>query len=55
MKRIIKHINDLSNWYINPYLILPHYKKPSKTYENKNSNIEYYTDEKGNIKRRKIK
>ena len=50
MKRI-----DSFRWYYNPYLILPHPKKPSKTYENKNSNIEYYTDEKGNIKRRKIR
>ena len=25
-----------------------------KTYDNKNANIEYYTDEKGNIRRRKI-
>lgn len=46
--------------YIDPscwsyYYVRPHYKKPSKTYENKNRNIEYYYDEKGNIKRRKIK
>ena len=27
----------------------------SKDYENKNGNIEYYTDEKGNIRRRKKK
>ena len=26
-----------------------------KQYKNKNANIEYYTDEKGNIRRRKIK
>ena len=25
----------------------------SKSYKNKNSNIEYYTDEKGNIRKRK--
>ena len=38
------------------------YKKPvgkkgqsKKNYENKNKNVEYYTDEKGNIRRRKIK
>lgn len=26
-----------------------------KKYDNKNANVEYYTDEKGNIRRRKIK
>ena len=48
-------ISDLSIWsayYMRPK---PHYKKPSKIYNNKNRNIEYYTDEKGNIKRRKIR
>ena len=35
----------------------PAIKKGSshKEYKNKNSNIEYYTDEKGNIRKRKIK
>ena len=47
------YLSDLSIW--SNYYVKPHYKKPSKTYENKNSNIEYYTDEKGNIKRRRIK
>ena len=50
----MNHYIDKSYWYA--YHVKPHYyKKPSKIYENKNSNIEYYTDEKGNIKRRKIK
>ena len=33
-----------------------HYRSggTQKTYDNKNANIEYYTDEKGNIRRRKI-
>ena len=26
-----------------------------KQYENKNKNVEYYTDEKGNIRRRRVK
>lgn len=26
-----------------------------KKYDNKNANVEYYTDEKGNIRRRKVK
>ena len=40
----------------NPYFVPP-YKKVhhKKKYENKNANVEYYTDEKGNIRRRKIK
>ena len=28
--------------------------KPKKTYKNKNANIEYYVDEKGNIRKRKV-
>lgn len=47
------YLSDLSIW--SNYYVKPHYKKPSKTYESKNSNIEYYTDEKSNIKRRRIK
>ena len=34
--------------------LLPAKGSSKKTYENKNSNIEYYTDEKGNIRRRKV-
>lgn len=49
----MKYLFNLSRWSYNPYYVPPHIKKPSKTYENKNRNIEYYTDEKGNIKRRK--
>lgn len=49
----MNHYIDKFYWYA--YHVKPHYKKPSKTYENKNRNIEYYTDEKGNIKRRKIR
>ena len=41
----------------NPYFVPPHgYRRvhTKKTYENKNANVEYYTDEKGNIRRRKV-
>lgn len=39
------------------YYEAPRIKKGSsqRKYENKNKNIEYYTDEKGNIRRRKLK
>lgn len=53
----LKKINNLLDgpYTNNPYFVSPcrkrHYKK---TYENKNANVEYYTDEKGNIRRRKI-
>lgn len=47
------YLSDLSIW--SNYYVKPHYKKSSRNYENKNSNIEYYYDEKGNIKRRRIK
>lgn len=30
-------------------------KSGSKNYNNKNANIEYYTDEKGNIRKRRLK
>lgn len=35
----------------------PQFKKGSthKEYKNKNANIEYYTDEKGNIRKRKVR
>lgn len=49
----IKHRFNPFHWSYYSYYVKPHYKKPSKTYENKNRNIEYYYDEKGNIKRRK--
>lgn len=40
----------------NPYFVPPYRKRHhKKSYENKNANIEYYTDEKGNIRKRKIK
>ena len=55
---ILNRINNLldatQQYKSNPYFVMPHYKKPSKTYENKDANVEYYTDEKGNIRRRKI-
>ena len=56
----IKRISDLLDgpYHNNPYYVPPFgYKKVhhKKKYENKNSNVEYYTDEKGNIRRRKIK
>lgn len=39
----------------NPYFVPPYRKvHHSKTYKNKNANIEYYTDEKGNIRKRKV-
>ena len=39
----------------NSYFVPPYRKRHSKkTYENKNANVEYYTDEKGNIRRRKV-
>lgn len=40
----------------NNYSYMPRLSKggTQKTYTNKNANIEYYTDEKGNIRKRKI-
>ena len=56
-------IKDVMHLVGGPYTDNPYYVPPcgykrthhKKNYENKNSNIEYYTDEKGNIRRRKIK
>ena len=53
----LKQINNLLDgpYTNNPYFVPPYKKRHyKKTYENKNSNVEYYTDEKGNIRRRKI-
>lgn len=42
--------------YRGPYHNLCRLKiRKCKQYNNKNANIEYYTDEKGNIRKRKIK
>lgn len=42
----------------NPYLMMPpdrHWKEPKKKDGKPKTKVEYYTDEKGNIRRRKIK
>ena len=48
-------MTDHSDIYMADGLL--HHKRGSshKDYTNKNANIEYYTDEKGNIRKRKIK
>jgi len=56
--KTLKAINEMLDgpYTNNPYFVPPYRKTHhKKKYENKNSNIEYYTDEKDNIRRRKIK
>lgn len=53
----LKAINNLLDgpYTNNPYFVPPYRKvHHKKKYENKNANVEYYTDEKGNIRRRKV-
>lgn len=52
----LKQINNLLDgpYTCDPYLMPRRKIHYQKTYENKNANVEYYTDEKGNIRRRKV-